>query len=98
MVFLVTQAFPVGQAIQVYLASAVSPAGLGIAVSAGILDIVVQVVTPVSVGTVGTQVFRDGRVTVGTRVSLAFPASQVGRGTQAFLVGQAILVTQVPQV
>ena len=56
-----------------------------------------QVVTPVSVVRVGTQVFRAGRVTVGTRVSLAFPASQVGRVTQAFLVGPAIQVTQVPQ-
>lgn len=64
-------------------------------VRAGTLDIVVRVGTPVSVGTVGTQVFRDGRVTVGTRVSLASPASQGGRVTQAFLVGPVILVTQV---
>ena len=66
-------------------------------VRAGILDIVVQVGTPVLVGTVGTQVFQVGLVTVGTLVSLAFPALQVGRGTQAFLVGPAIRVTQVPQ-
>ena len=96
--YLVTRAFPGGQAIQVYLASVVSPAGLGIVARAGTLVLVAQVVTPVSVVRVGTQAFQDGRVTVGTRVSLAFPALQVGRVTQAFPAGPAIRVTQVPQV
>ena len=62
------------------------------------LVLVAQVVIPVSVVRVGTQAFQDGRVTVGTRVSLAFPALQVGRVTQAFPAGPAIRVTQVPQV
>lgn len=97
MEFLVTQAFPAGQAIQVYLASAVFPAGPGIVVRVVTPVLAVQVVTPVLVGTVGTLVFRDGLVTVGILVSLAFPASQVGQVTQAFPDGRAILVIQVPQ-